>query len=113
MCLYFSIIILIGEILDINFSSSKDDQLEINMVLTNEDLLGDVVAMLGNRNTYLQIDATAGVANRAGGVNEKNLFLYVLIVGVPTKSSGADYFRHFATFLSSNQHAVNLDIMLG
>lgn len=105
--------IISGEILDINFSSSNNEQMEINMVLTNEDLLRDVVAMLANRNSYLQIDATAGVCNSAGGINEKNLFLYVLIVGVPTKSNGPDYFRHFATFVSSNQHAINLDTMLG
>lgn len=47
------------------------------------------------------------------GINSDNLYVYVLIAGIPTKSDTPNYHLAFGYLISSNQHMVNLEVMVG
>lgn len=68
---------------------------------------------MANPNSYLLVDATAGICLSKGGVVGDNVYLYVLIIGVPKATEGGDHFLTFGYVLCSNQHAVNLEMLFG
>lgn len=98
--------------LDCTTSSTLKNEPEVNVVVTSEELLRCAVEMLQNPNCFLLIDATGGVVTNAGGVDGSNLFLYVLIAGVPL-SENRNYYLVIGYFVCSNQHAVNISVLMG
>lgn len=100
----------LGEVLHLGFSAMLEESVQVSVLLTNEDLLRDVVEMLRNPNCYLLADATAGIVTSAGGINGDNVYLYVLMAAVPTNTLSPDYFLVFGYMLSCGQHAVLLEV---
>lgn len=96
-----------------SFSATTGYTAQINTVLTNKNLLQLVTNILKNPNAYLQIDATVGIVTNSSGIDGRNTYLYVVMVGVPNVSDSCDYYVPFGMFLSSNQGQTNISSLLG